>query len=279
MTMRHLPAAELSVRPGVRSDVSQKAMSLWSPHVRAAIDEKDASISILDVIGQDFWGDGVTAKRISGALRSIGQRPVTVVINSPGGDVFEGLAIYNLLREHSQEVTVKIVGLAASAASFIAMAGDRIEIARSGFLMIHNAWVVAMGDKETLREVSDWLEPFDAAMADIYAARTDVSRDELVAMMTKETWIPGADAVDRGFADDFLPRDQITVDPTDVAAQARRSERAFDVLAAKAGLSRREGRELLAEIKGGKPGAASTGALDAADLAAQLDELRSVINS
>lgn len=159
------------------------------------------------------------------------------------------------------------------------MAGDRIEIARSAFVMIHNAWVVAMGDKETLREVADWLEPFDGAMADIYEARTDLSRDALVDMMAKETWISGADAVDKGFADDFLPRDQVAVDPADPAAQVRRIERAFDVLAAKAGLSRREGRELLAEIKGGKPGAAPTGALDAAALAAELRELRQSLTS
>lgn len=109
MTKRPLPAADLSVRPGVRSDVSQKALAHWSPDIRGAVDEKDASISILDVIGQDFWGEGVTAKRIAGALRAIGPRPVTVVINSPGGDVFEGIAIYNLLREHPETVTVKIV--------------------------------------------------------------------------------------------------------------------------------------------------------------------------
>ncbi|MBN0106041.1 Clp protease ClpP, partial [Pseudomonas aeruginosa] len=90
-------------------------------------------------IGYDWWtGEGVTAKRIAGALRAIGgDVDVTVNINSPGGDVFEGLAIYNLLREHKGKVTVRVLGLAASAASFIAMAADEVKIARAGFLMIH----------------------------------------------------------------------------------------------------------------------------------------------
>ncbi|MFT2622165.1 head maturation protease, ClpP-related, partial [Escherichia coli] len=76
--------------------------------------------------------------------------------NSPGGDMFEGLAIYNLLREHEGEVNVKVLGLAASAGSVIAMAGDTVQIARAGFLMIHNAWVVAMGNRNDLRELAAW---------------------------------------------------------------------------------------------------------------------------
>ncbi len=83
----------------------------------------DNSISVFDVIGQDYWGEGVTAKRIAGALRAMNGADVTVNINSPGGDMFEGLAIYNLLREYEGRVTVKVLGIAASAASVIAMAG------------------------------------------------------------------------------------------------------------------------------------------------------------
>lgn len=88
-------------------------------------------------------GEGVTAKRISAALRAIGEQDIVVNLNSPGGDMFEGLAIYNLLRAHSGKVTVNILGIAASAASIIAMAGDEIKMGRGAFLMIHNCW--AMG--------------------------------------------------------------------------------------------------------------------------------------
>src|SRR5690606_18216998 len=192
MSMKRLPAApEARQRPRVRSDISDKALARWNPGVRAA-DETDRSISIYDVIGQDYWtGEGVTAKRIAAALRAIGKGPVTVNLNSPGGDMFEGLAIYNLLREHPGEVTVKVLGLAASAASIIAMAGDEVQVPRAGFLMIHNAWVIAAGNRNELRGVADYLEPFDAAMADIYAARTGDSLDDMAALIDAETWIGG----------------------------------------------------------------------------------------
>src|SRR5690554_2156473 len=200
MTIRNLPGApEGRQRSAVRWDISARAFARWDAGVRAADDDADRSISIYDVIGYDYWtGEGVTAKRIAGALRALGKGPVTVNVNSPGGDMFEGLAIYNLLREHDGEVTVKILGLAASAASVIAMAGDTVQIARAGFLMIHNAWIYAAGNRNDLREFADYLEPFDAAMADIYAARTGDSNKAIQKLMDSETWIGGSDAIDRG---------------------------------------------------------------------------------
>jgi len=272
MSKRNLPVAELGAKPGVRSDISQQALARWTPDLRAESGDA-ATISILDVIGQDFWGDGVTAKRVAGALRAIGDKPVTVTINSPGGDVFEGLAIYNQLREHPAEVTVKVIGLAASAASFIAMAGDKIEIAKSGFFMIHNSWVISMGDRHALRDVADWLEPFDASMAEIYSDRSGQSVTDLTAMMDKETWIGGKDAVDMGFADDFLPRDQVGMDAAGDDPEAVRAERMFDVMASRAGITKSAGRDLLASLKGGKSGAAPTGKSGAADFEAGVADL------
>src|SRR5690606_16684123 len=161
-------------------------------------------------IGQDWWtGEGVTAKLIAAALRTTGKKDVVVTINSPGGDYFEGLAIYNLLRDHPAKVTVKIAGIAASAASVIAMAGDEVQIARAGFLMIHNTWVMAASDKNGLRDVADWLEPFDDTAIDIYAARTGLEPKELARMLDRETWIGGNDAVEQGFADSLLSVDEI----------------------------------------------------------------------
>lgn len=265
MTQKTLPAIDIGARPGVRSDVTPDVMARWMPEVRAADGDDETTISILDVVGRDMFDEGVTARRISAALRRIGDAPVTVVINSPGGDVFEGIAIYNLLREHPQAVTVKVMGIAASAASIIAMAGDRIEIARSGFLMIHNSWVMAMGNRHDLRDVADYLDPFDRAMVEVYAAQTGQSAEALTRMMDAETWIPGADAVDQGFADDFLPRDATRIEDRD-AAGAMRAERQFDLVAARAGLSRSAGKDLLASLKGGTPGAAPTGGPEAADI-------------
>jgi ATP-dependent protease ClpP protease subunit len=129
-------------------------------------------------IGEDFWtGGGVTAKKVTAQLRAIGDRPVEVQINSFGGDMFEGIAIYNVLREHPQPVTVKVMGMAASAASIIAMAGDTVEIGAASFVMIHNCWVVAMGNRHDMIETAQWLEPFDFAMRDVYAARTGQKPD------------------------------------------------------------------------------------------------------
>src|SRR5690606_29852604 len=192
MSMKRLPAApEARQRPRVRSDISDKALARWNPGVRAA-EENDRTISIYDVIGQDFWtGEGVTAKRIAAALRAIGKGPVTVNINSPGGDMFEGFTIYNLLRDHDGEVTVKVLGLAASAASVIAMAGDTIQVSRASFLMIHNTWVTAIGNRNDLHETAEFLEPFDRAMADIYSSRTGLDTDDVTAMMDAETWMGG----------------------------------------------------------------------------------------
>jgi ATP-dependent Clp protease protease subunit len=210
MSIRQFKMPRFDAPQGLEWDLPLSVMAKWEPGIRAAESSADNTISILDVIGFDWWtGEGVTSKRIAAALRAIGDKDVTVLINSPGGDMFEGLAIRSLLAEHTGRVTVKVLGLAASAASVIAMAADEIQIARAGFFMIHNAWLVAMGDRNALREIADMMEPFDAAMADLYAARTGIEVKDIVKMMDKETWIGGSKAVEDGFADALLSSDQI----------------------------------------------------------------------
>lgn len=276
MSIRKLPQAEIAARPGAGSGTTPKALERWNPDLRAAAEDDAASISILEVIGEDWWsGEGVTAKRIAGALRAVGQREVVVNINSPGGDFFEGLAIYEMLRQHPAKVTVNILGLAASAASVIAMAGDEVLIARSGFLMIHNVWVVAAGDRNALRDVAEWLAPFDQAAVDIYAARTGADAGDLAAMLDRETWIGGSAAVEQGFADGLL--EPAAIDGSAKAEGPARgvvARHRVDSLLAKAGVSRSERRELLAALKGGMPGAAPTGTPSAAVVA----EVESLLN-
>lgn len=249
MTIKSLPGApEGRVCAGISSHVVPRALDRWNPGIQAAAKEdEDRSISIYDVIGYDYWtGEGVTAKRISAALRSLGAGPVTVNINSPGGDLFEGLAIYNLLREHKGEVTVKVIGVAASAASIIAMAGDTVQVARAGFLMIHNTWVMAVGNRNDLREYADTLEPFDRAMADIYAARTGQEAKAMAKLMDAETWIGGSDAIEQGFADELLPSDQIEQGKGKAqAASVRRVEAALRA----SGMPKSEAMRLISEIK------------------------------
>src|SRR5690606_15019824 len=144
-------------------------VSKWDAGIMAR-DPSDATISILDVIGEDSWsGGGVTSKRIAAALRSIGEDQVQVDINSPGGDFFEGVAIYNLLRAQPHKLTVRILGIAASAASVICMAGDEIKIGKAGLLMVHNSRMLAVGNRQNLNEEAKSIQPFDDAMATVYA--------------------------------------------------------------------------------------------------------------
>jgi len=254
MTLKSLPAAPAG-RPSALSkrDLPSAAMERWNGGIKAAKSD-DNSISIFDVIGADYWGEGVTASRIAGALRSLNGADVTVNVNSPGGDMFEGLAIYNLLREYEGKVTVKVLGLAASAASIIAMAGDDIQIGRGAFLMIHNCWVYAMGNRHDLAQIASDMEPFDKAMGDIYSVRTGLSKEEVAAMMDGETYIGGSDAVEKGFADRLLSADEISDDDDSPAAALRK----LDALLAKADTPRSERRKLLKALSGSKPGAAAS---------------------
>lgn len=268
---RQLPAAYSGApMTGIRFDLSPRVMEKWNPAIKAAASD-DNTITIFDVIGQDYWtGEGVTAKRIAGALRAIGDKPVTVLINSPGGDMFEGLAIYSLLREHPAEVTVKVLGLAASAASIIAMGGDTLQIARAGFLMIHNAWIYAAGNRHEFREFADYLEPFDRSMADIYAARTGMEFEEIQTIMDAESWIGGSDAIEQGFADSLLASDEIE---TGEASQARAAVK-LDIALAKAGMPRSERKKLLAEYKVATPCAGDNDTPCAISFAEEMEQIR-----
>ncbi|WP_338791121.1 head maturation protease, ClpP-related [Pseudomonas sp. AE27] len=271
MTLKTLPAAP-AVRPHARveSDLLPKAMERWNPAIRAAAGDDSTTITMYDPIGMDWWtGEGVTAKRVSAALRSIGDKDITVKINSPGGDVFEGLAIYNLLREHKGKVTVQVLGLAASAASFIAMAGDEIQIARAGFMMIHNAWTIAAGDRNDFTEVADFLDQIDGTLADIYSVRTGDEVAAMRALMDVETWMGGSGAVEAGFADGLLPSDAAQEDPQ-AKAPHQIAARRLDAILAKQGMPRSERRSLIQELKGGTPGAAPSGTRSAADNQADL---------
>jgi len=204
---------------------------------------------MFEVIGEDWWtGGGVTAKRISAALRSIGERDVTVKINSPGGDMFEGIAIYNLLRGHPAKVTVEVLGWAASAASIIAMAGDEIRMGLGTFMMVHNAWGVVVGNRHDMRDAAELFDGFDAAIADIYEARTGTARAEIVKLMDAETFMGPSDAVKHGFADvvdDGLSAETGEAQNMDRGLMARRQTEAA---LARAGYTRDKRSELLLEL-------------------------------
>lgn len=261
MSLRTLPDITVAApKADLAFDVAPQALAAWDANVTA--EAGDGVISILDVIGEDFFGEGVTSKSVSASLSALGGKPVTVLINSPGGNFFEGLAIYNLLRSHPAEVTVRIVGIAASAASIIAMAGDRVEIARAGLMMIHNTQWVAVGDRHAMQEAADTMAVFDEAMTGLYVDRTEIADAEIARMMDATTFMSSAKAIEDGFADDYLDADQVR---TGVRAQTEKPP-AYRVEAALArhGVPRAERRKLLKELTAGMPSAAPETAMPSA---------------
>nr|WP_236165707.1 head maturation protease, ClpP-related [Pseudomonas fulva] len=273
---------------GLRSEMSPRALDKWNPAIQAAVENTSDTITIYGVIGEDWYGEGVTVKRIDAALRAIGDREVTVYINSPGGDMFEGIAIYNRLREHSQKVTTKVLGMAASAASIIYLAGTERQVASSAFLMIHNCWTFLSGNRHYLRDVSDDMEEFDAAMADLYAETSGQPVEDMAELMDDETFIRGKRAMELGLATGLLAATEVTERETEETGQAN-ALKAMDAALAKAGMPRSERRELFATFKSGTPRAASgstpravpTGTPSAAapDLSASLSAATNLLNS
>lgn len=242
MSLRTLPEARFERPQAYQADPQSTALEQWRP---MAAEATDATISVYDVIGVDWWtGEGVTAKRVAGALRAIGAKAVTVNINSPGGDMFEGLAIYNLLREHPAEVTVRVMGMAASAASIIAMAADKLEMGLGSFLMIHNSWGGVVGNQHDMRQAAEVFAEFDAAMAGIYAARTGLDVAEVAKLMDGETWMRAEKAMDLGFADSTFDA------PEFEEAPAQKARAKLEASLAKAGLPRSERRKLIREAAG-----------------------------
>lgn len=284
MSLRDLPQASLVGRPkNFQWDAPSDAFGRWAEAPRAATSEDAGTITIYDVIGTDWWtGEGVTAKRISGALRSIGAgKDVTVNINSPGGDMFEGIAIYNLLAAHEGKVTVNVMGLAASAASIIAMAGDTINMGTGSFLMIHNCWAVVIGNQSDLREAADVFAGFDGALADIYHARTGVKKADIADIMEAETWLNAADAIKQGFADGTIADPAPAAQASTGADKALLARRQTEAALARAGFSRGDRQQMISALAGAQRDAssASPAARDAGDLMASLEKLASTIAS
>jgi len=167
--------------------------------------KESAEILIYEQIGKDFWSDeGIAAKDFAEDLKSLGDvKNITLRINSPGGSVFEGLVIFNLLKAHQATVTVYIDGLAASIASVIAMSGDKIIMPENALLMIHDPFAMVMGTAEDMRKMAEALDKIKDSIKSAYK-RTMMTDDELTEMMTEETWLSASEAVEKGFADEMI---------------------------------------------------------------------------
>jgi ATP-dependent Clp endopeptidase proteolytic subunit ClpP len=197
-----------SLRPGadipnlLASNVARRLPSDEGSGVRSWYDirnlsQAEAEVSIYDEIG--FWG--VTADDFIKDLNKVTAPTISLRINSPGGDVFDGIAIYNAIKRHKATVNVHVDGLAASAASFIAMAGDKVTMSTHSQLMIHDAWGLAIGPAEDMRKMADMLDKSSDNIAAIYANRAGGTKDEWRDKMRAETWLTDREAVDAGLAD------------------------------------------------------------------------------
>jgi ATP-dependent Clp endopeptidase proteolytic subunit ClpP len=162
---------------------------------------------IYDAIGASPWGDGVDPKAIKAALDAAGDvKKIALRINSPGGNVFDGAAIYSLLAQHPAEVECWVDGVAASAAFTIAMAADKIHCSEAAMMLCHNASGLCVGKASDMRDMAEQLDKVSSTMRDIYSSRSGMSAAEVQALMDAEEFMTASEAVARGFADDVVKR-------------------------------------------------------------------------
>ena len=173
-------------------------MNIFNQHT-----ETSAELLIYDVVGRDWFGEGVSASAFKAALDDLGDvETITVRINSEGGDVFDGMAIYNLLAEHHAEIDVIVDGLAASIASVVAMAGDTIRMAEGSMMMIHNPWSMIAGDATEFRKMAAVLDKLQDNIGSVYADRSGASIADVSLMMDLESWLTADEAIAVGLADE-----------------------------------------------------------------------------
>jgi len=165
-----------------------------------AISDDETEIMIYDVIGWPF----ISADNFVRALAEITAKTVTVRINSPGGDVFDGMAIFNALKTYNGKVVTRIEGIAASMASVIALAGKEVQAYANTMYMIHEPYAFTAGNQYSLRELADILEKMSGQMIDIYSSNASPGKREIAQMMKDEAWLTAKEAKEKGFIDTVL---------------------------------------------------------------------------
>lgn len=201
--------------------------------VRAeAVETGPAEILIYDVIGRYYdWQTsetrGVDGKEILETIAKLAGRPIGVRINSPGGLVDEGIAIYNALRRHDGEVTTTIDGAAHSIAAVIAVGGREVRMAESATFMIHAASVLAVGNARDFRRIVSALEALDESIGATFVRKTGKTPDEIATLMADETWMSATEALEAGFVDQVLDGNDVVA--TKISPEAIRALRAEDV--------------------------------------------------
>lgn len=161
---------------------------------------KTSEITIYGVIGTSWWNESFSASDIDQAIKEAGTNDIIINLNSPGGDAFDGISIFNRLKRHEGKVTIHVDGWACSAASIIAMAADELIMELGSMLMIHEASNIIWGTKTDMRKEADVLEELEEGIINIYMTKTNLSREDVRAKVDSETWFSANKAVEYGFA-------------------------------------------------------------------------------
>lgn len=173
--------------------------------IEAKQGSKSAKINIYEQIGKSFWSDeGIGAKKFVNDLDALDVEEIQLHINSPGGNVFEGNTIYNALRAHKAKVIVTVDGVAASIASVIAMAGDRVQMPENAMMMIHDPLGLVVGNSAAMRKQADALDKIKQSIVTAYMTRATEEQSKIEDMMSRETWLTAQEAMDIGLADEVL---------------------------------------------------------------------------
>ncbi len=166
--------------------------------------KKEAEILLYGVIGDDGYWDEVTSKEFADQLKEVEDATtIAVRINSPGGDVFAGQAIYSMLKRCKAQIVVYVDGLAASIASLVAMAGDKVIMPKNSMMMIHKPWIISAGNANDMRQQADTLDKVEESMLAAYVEKTGLAEDEIKQLLADETWLTASMALDKGFCDEI----------------------------------------------------------------------------
>ena len=184
-------------------------------------------ITIYGVIGDSWWEESVSASQIDEALKNAGNNDIIINLNSPGGDAFDGISIYNRLDRHKGKVTVFVDGWACSAASIIAMAADELKMGTGAMLMIHEASTVVWGKKSDLAKEVELLGKLDDSIVDIYMTKAKAEREDVKQKVESETWFTAKEAIEIGFANAIEDSTPAAEDNT-IAATATASKIQID---------------------------------------------------
>jgi ATP-dependent Clp protease protease subunit len=203
---------------------------------------QDSEIVLYGTVGDMFWEDSFTARDVVAALSQLKNKDISVRLNSGGGIADEGVAIYNSLKAHAGKVTVFVDGIAASAASIIAMAGSKVVMRTGSVMMIHDPLMLAMGNAGDMDKAKEALNAIGDSMADIYAAKTGRKAADIRAEMRDELWLTPKEAKAKGFADDEEEAEEIEASAFDYRAYSRPPERILALSDSRAWSNRLRGK-------------------------------------